>query len=102
VVNQRLQRSKVGWDRKFRTVMVVVFGLVGWLGLKAGLAVYAASQQAGQQTAIVQRLERQHRSLEARKTALSQPATIARDARHLGMVRVGEQAYVVESPSSAH
>ena len=101
VVNQRLPRSKVGWDRKFRTLMVLVLALVGWLGLKAGLAVYAAHQQASQEQAIVQRLQKQHRSLEGRMAALSQPATIIRDARHLGMVKAGEQSYVV-IPSSAH
>jgi len=101
VVNQRLPRSKVGWDRKFRTLMLVVLALVGWLGLKAGLAVYAAHQQASQEQGIVSRLEAQHRSLVARKDALGQPATIVRDARHLGMVRAGERPYVVIG-SSAH
>ncbi len=41
-VAQRLPISKVGWDRKFRFVMLVVVALVGWIGLKAGLALMAA------------------------------------------------------------
>lgn len=80
--------------------MVVVFGLVGWIGVKAALAMAAAAQQANQQHAIVLNLEAQHRSLEARKNALSQPATIMRDARHLGMVDAGERPYVVIAKSA--
>src|SRR5579863_4091885 len=91
-VNQRLPRSKVGWDRKFRAVMIVVFGLVGWIGLKAALAMYSADQQANQERAIVSRLQQQNEQLTDRRDALNQPATIVRDARSLGMVQSGERS----------
>lgn len=98
-VRQRLPRSKVGWDRKFRLMMVGVFALVGWIGFKAALAMYSAHQQAGAQSALVRTLNTQHQQLQAQVRALKQPATIMRDARHLGMVRQGERAYVVISSS---
>lgn len=96
-VSQRLPKSKVGWDRKFRTVMVLVLCLVGWIGVKAGLSMYSARQQASAQAATLQSLKLQNRQLRAREQALSQNATIVRDARHLGMVMAGERAYVTVS-----
>ena len=93
-VTQRLPISKIGWDRKFRTVMIVVFGLVAWVGFKAGLALLAAHNQQAQESGLVSSLQAQHRQLLAQERALHQPATIMRDARQLGMVRLGERAYV--------
>ena len=101
-VSQRLPKSKVGWDRKFRTVMVLVFCLVGWIGVKAGLSMYSARQQASAEGATLQALKRQNRQLRDREQGLNQPATIVRDARHLGMVMAGERTYVVIRPSSSH
>ena len=99
-VSQRLPKSKIGWDRKFRTVMVLVFCLVGWIGVKAGLSMYAAQQQASAEGATLAALKLQNRQLRARKAALSQGQTIVRDARHLGMVMSGERSYVVIDGSS--
>ena len=87
--------SKIGWDRKFRIVMLVVVGMVLLLGVKAGLALMAARAQAAQETSLVQSLEKQHRQLLAQERALHQKATIMRDARQLGMVAAGERPYVV-------
>jgi len=99
-VSQRLPKSKVGWDGSVRTVMVLVFCLVGWIGIRAGLSMYAARQQASAEGATLQSLELQNRELRAREQALSQNATIVRDARHLGMVMAGERPYVVIGESS--
>jgi cell division protein FtsB len=96
-VAQRLPISKIGWDRKFRIVMLVVVGLVVLLGLKAGLALIGARAQAAQETSLVVSLQQQHRQLVAREKALHQQATIMRDARQLGMIAAGERAYVVVS-----
>jgi cell division protein FtsB len=96
-VSHRLPISKVGWDRKFRLVMVLVFGLVGWIGLKAGLSVMAARAQAAQEAGLVSSLKTQHDMLVRQERALHQPATIMRDARKLGMVQSGERSYVVVS-----
>jgi cell division protein FtsB len=98
-VARRLPRSRVGWDRKFRIVMIASFALVGWIGLKAGLALLQARSQASQESALISSLQSQHRQLVAREHALYQPATIEGDARALGMVRVGERPYVVVSRS---
>jgi cell division protein FtsB len=94
MVSRRLPKSKLGWDRKFRTVMVLVFCLVGWIGVKAGLAMYSAQQQASAEGATLQSLKLQNRQLHNRERSLGQNATIERDARHLGMVKLGERSYV--------
>ena len=98
-VARRLPISRVGWDRKFRLVMILSFVLVGWIGLKAGMALLSARAQASQETSLITSLKAQHRSLLAQERALHQPATIMRDARALGMVRAGERSYVIVSSS---
>ncbi|HEX3614916.1 MAG TPA: hypothetical protein VHU61_00135 [Solirubrobacteraceae bacterium] len=98
-VAQRLPISKIGWDRKFRIVMVVVVAMVSYIGLKAGLALYAARTQAVQESSLVSSLQKQHRRLVAEKRALSQQGTIMRDARQLGMVSAGERPYVIVGSS---
>jgi cell division protein FtsB len=94
-VRPRMAISKIAWDRKFRTVMLVVLGLVGYLGVSGGLELLHTRAQAEQQQAIVQTLARQNRALEQQQRQLRQPATIIRDARTLGMVKAGERAYAV-------
>jgi uncharacterized ion transporter superfamily protein YfcC len=94
-VVQRLPISKIGWDRKFRIVMLVVVALVGYIGLKAGLALYAARTQATQEASLVSSLQKQHRQLVAQERALHQQSTIMGDARQLGMVSAGERSYVI-------
>jgi hypothetical protein len=89
--------SKVGWDRKFRIVMLVVVGMVMLVGLKAGLALMSARAQAAQESSLVSSLERQHRRLVAQERALFQKATIIHDARELGWVAAGERPYAVVS-----
>jgi cell division protein FtsB len=99
-VSQRLPFSKIGWDRKFRIVMVVIVGMVAWIGLKAGLALVGARDQAAQETSLVVSLQKQHRQLVAQEKALHQRGTIMRDARQLGMIQVGERPFVVVNPGN--
>jgi cell division protein FtsB len=94
-VAPRLNLSKVKWDRKFRTAMLVVLGLVGWLGVQGATSLIATRSQAEQEQAIVHRLAAENRRLAAEQRALTQPATIVRTARSLGMVRANERAYAV-------
>jgi cell division protein FtsB len=98
----RLPLSRVRWDRKLRTAMLVVLMLVGWIGVQGILNLLATHAQAEQQLSLVQSLARANRALEAQERQLSQPATIVRDARALGMVRSNEQAYVITGLPSGH
>jgi hypothetical protein len=75
--------------------MLCVLALIGWLGLKAFLALIATHAQAQQELGLVQSLRRQNQALLQQQRELGQRSTIIRDARALGMVRAGEKSYVV-------
>ena len=65
------------------------------LYVQQALAYLSVRSQADQQRAIVHQLARSNASLRAQQRSLSEPATILRDARALGMVRAGEHPYEV-------
>jgi cell division protein FtsB len=88
-------RGRVRWDRVGRVTLLLVLCVVAGLYVQQGLAYLAVRSQANHQRAIVQQLARSNASLRAQQRALSSPATILRDARALGMVRVGEHPYEV-------
>ncbi len=88
-------RARVRWDRVGRVSLLVVLCVVAGLYVQQGLAYLAVRSQANHQRAIVQQLSRSNASLRAQQRALNNPATILRDARALGMVRVGEHPYEV-------
>lgn len=75
--------------------MLAVFLLVGWIGVGAFHALVSTHAQETQERALVDSLARQNRELKRQKASLSQPATITRDARALGMVRSGERSFAV-------
>jgi cell division protein FtsB len=85
----------VRWDRVGRVSLLVVLCVVAGLYVQQGMAYLAARSQAKHQRAIVQQLTRSNAGLRAQQRALNNPATILRDARALGMVRVGEHPYGV-------
>jgi cell division protein FtsB len=85
----------VRWDRVGRVGLLVVLCVVAGLYVQQGLAYLSVRSQANRQKAIVHQLTRANASLRAQQRSLNDPATIVRDARALGMVRVGEHPYEV-------
>jgi cell division protein FtsB len=85
----------VRWDRVGRVVMLVVLAALLYLYLSAGASLLAARQQAGDNNAQLAKLERGNVALRAQRAALDRPGTLEVEARPLGMVRPGEQAYVI-------
>ncbi len=83
------------WDRVGRAALLCVLGALLYLALSAGVTVLSTWKEARSASAQVAALERQHDVLEAQHTALSSPGTIVREARKLGMMRPGEQTYVI-------
>ena len=69
--------------------------IVGGLYVKQALAYLSARGQAHQQESIVRGLERENTALAKRQSSLRNPETVQREARALGMVRVGERPYVI-------
>lgn len=75
--------------------MMVVMVAIAYLYLSAGLRLFSAWGQSKRDGAQVQALEGQYRQLQRQHTALVSPGSIQTQARGLGMVRSGEQPYVV-------
>jgi cell division protein FtsB len=94
-VRLRAPASGIRWDRIARLSLLVVFILVAVIGAQGLMSFLHTRSLDNQELSIVQGLERQNRQLTAQERALMWPATITRDARVLGMVRAGEQAFVV-------
>ena len=55
------------------------------------------SSTAGRQKEELGQLKTQKAKLQRRLRALRDPGALEREARHLGMVRVGERSYVIEN-----
>jgi cell division protein FtsB len=55
------------------------------------------SGTAGRQKEELSELEAQKAKLQRRLRALRDPGALEREARRLGMVRVGERSYVIEN-----
>ena len=83
------------WERVGRIGLLVVLAVVVGLYVEHTLSYLSTRAQADQQQAIVQSLTRQNARLRQEQKSLNDPATIIRDARGLGMVRPGEQSYVI-------
>ena len=75
--------------------MLVVLLAVAGLYVQHALSYLATRSQADQQQVIVKRLTRQNAQLAQEQRSLTDPTTIQRVARTLGMVRPGERPYVV-------
>jgi cell division protein FtsB len=78
--------------------------LLGTLGVILLLYISPAKhwiEQSGTANAQRQELEElsaENERLKQRAAELRDPAALEREARRLGMVRVGERAYVIENP----
>ncbi|HUO74480.1 MAG TPA: septum formation initiator family protein [Solirubrobacteraceae bacterium] len=94
-VPSRGQPVRVRWDRLGRIGLLLVLLVVAGLYVKQGLSLLSTRAQAEQQLSIVHRLTRENAQLVKERDSLSNPATIERDARALGMVRTGERPYVI-------
>jgi cell division protein FtsB len=94
-VSGRVLRERVRWDRVGRVTLLIVLCVVAGLYVQQALAYLAVRGQASRQRAIVQQLTRSNASLRQQQRSLNNPATILRDARALGMVRVGEHPYEI-------
>jgi cell division protein FtsB len=97
MANARRMRSttRVRWDRLGRMAMLCVLGALLYLYVSAGVSLVSTWKQARGASSQLAVLEHQHAALEAQRASLTNPATLIPQARRLGMVRPGEQTYVI-------
>jgi cell division protein FtsB len=88
-------RARIRWDRLGRTTLLIVLVIVAGLYVQHTLSYLSTRSQTDEQVSIVRQLTRDNARLLRQQRALNNPATIAQDARALGMVRPGERPYVV-------
>src|SRR5436305_6385163 len=87
--------GRVRWDRVGRVGLLLMLVAVIGLYIPHALAYLSTRAHTDAQLTIVHRLQADNRALERRRTQLTDPAVIERDARALGMVKAGERPYVI-------
>jgi len=85
----------VRWDRLGRLAMLFVLAALLYLYLSAGIRMFSTWGQARRDSAAVTAMEREHAMLVRQHEALGRQGTVEAEARRLGMMRKGEQPYVV-------
>ncbi|HEY0517794.1 MAG TPA: hypothetical protein VGD00_11780 [Solirubrobacteraceae bacterium] len=87
--------ARVRWDRVGRIAMLCVLLSLVLLYLSTGFHMLSTWKQSRRDHTIVSRLEHEHTQLVREHNMLSSQSTLEREARQLGMVRPGEQPYIV-------
>jgi cell division protein FtsB len=87
--------QRIRWDRLGRIAMLLVLAALLYLYASAGLRMLSTLQQSHRDNAKVAVMQRQHAALVRQHNALSSQSTLEQEARQLGMMRPGEQPYVV-------
>jgi cell division protein FtsB len=85
----------VRWDRVAKVAMLCVLVALSYLYLSAGIRMLSTWRQSHRDSAAVVALEREHVLLKAQHEKLSKPAALEEEARQLGMMKQGEQAYEI-------
>jgi hypothetical protein len=87
--------TRVRWDRLGRLAMLCVLAALVYLYASAGTRMLSTWRQSRADGATVATLEREHRQLMRQREALTAAGTLETEARQLGMMKSGEQPYVV-------
>jgi hypothetical protein len=87
--------AHIRWDRVGRLAILCVLVAIAYLYLSAGLSLLSAWRESSRDSAQVSLLERQHDVLAHQHAALLSSGAQQAQARKLGMIRPGEQAYLV-------
>ena len=83
------------WDRVGRLAMLCVLVALLYLYLSAGVHMFSTWRESRHDNAAVAALQREHISLARQHEELTKQATLEGEARQLGMMKKGEQPYVV-------
>jgi cell division protein FtsB len=78
-----------------RTAVLVVMVVLAYLYMSAGLRLFSAWGEGRRDSSQLRSLEAQNHTLRRQAESASAAGAVQTQARRLGMVRQGEQAYVV-------
>jgi hypothetical protein len=92
-------RSRVRWDRLARVAMLCVLIALVYLYASAGVHMLSTWRQSRRDNATVASMEREHALLVHQREALTAAGTLETEARQLGMMKSGEQPYVISGLS---
>jgi hypothetical protein len=87
--------ARVRWDRLGRVAMLCVLVALLYLYASAGVHMLSTWRQSRRDNATVAAMAQEHRLLMHQHEALSAPGTLEAEARQLGMMKRGEQPYVI-------
>ncbi len=87
--------ARVRWDRVGRTAMLCVLVALVYLYLSAGIHMLSTWRQSHRDAGAVATMELEHSKLLRQHEALGRQETLEAEARQLGMMKHGEQPYVV-------
>ena len=92
---RRAGAPQVRWDRLARAALLCVAVALLYLYLSAGVQMFSSWRQSRRDSATVRTLEHEHARLRHQRAALMNPETVELEARRLGMIKTGEQPYLV-------
>jgi cell division protein FtsB len=91
------RRSGIRWDRLGRVALLVTLLVIVLSYASPARQWIKQSGTAGHQAQELSELRSEKRKLDRRLRALRDPEALEREARRMGMVRVGERSYVIEN-----
>jgi cell division protein FtsB len=91
------RRSGIRWDRLGRVALLITLVVIVLSYLSPARHWLQQSGTASRQKQELSELNGQRTKLQRRLRALRDPGALEREARRLGMVRVGERSYVIEN-----
>jgi hypothetical protein len=87
--------ARVRWDRLGRVAMLCVLVALVYLYASTGVHMLSTWRQSRHDDAAVAAMEREHRLLIRQHESLTGSGTLEAEARQLGMMKPGEQPYVI-------
>jgi cell division protein FtsB len=90
-------RPGIRWDRLGRVALLGTLLIILFAYASPARQWIKQSGTAGHQKQELSELTSENKQLKRRLRALRDPGALEREARRLGMVRVGERAYVIEN-----
>ncbi|MBX5470402.1 MAG: septum formation initiator family protein [Thermoleophilaceae bacterium] len=94
---RRAPRGGIRWDRVGRLWLLLVLGVILLLYISPLHRFVTQSRTAGDRRSELRALEAENKRLRRGIAQLRSPGAVEREARELGMVKVGERAYVIEN-----